>query len=148
MLQKCQIRSTRPSAVQRKACNFQRKGLKISPRGILCIGKGRSNQRAIVFKHTAKLDKGFLGVRHNVQCIGDNDNIKGLVSIRQMEHILHGKIQLGGKIAPLCLRNHRCGDVGSLNVVGRTQEMLCHLPCAGGYLQNGFVPHSRAKQRI
>ena len=32
--------------------------------------------------------------------------------------------------------------------VGRTQEMLCHLPCAGGYLQNGFVPHSRAKQRI
>ena len=44
------------------------------------------------------------------------------------------------------LRNHRCGDVGSLNVVGRTQEMLCHLPCAGGYLQNGFVPHSRAKR--
>lgn len=134
--------------MQRKACNFQRKGLKISPRGILCIGKGRSNQRAIVFKHTAKLDKGFLRVRHNVQCIGDNDNIKGLVSIRQMEHILHGKIQLGGKITPLCLRNHRCGGVGSLNVVGRTQEMLCHLPCAGGYLQNGFVPHSRAKQCI
>ena len=25
----------------------------------------------------------------NVQCIADNDNIKGLVSIRQMEHILH-----------------------------------------------------------
>lgn len=66
------------------------------------MGKGRSNQRAIVFKHTTKLDKGFLRVRHNVQCIGDNDNIKGLVSIRQMEHILHGKIQLGGKITPLC----------------------------------------------
>lgn len=96
------------------------------------MGKGRSNQRAIVFKHTAKLDKGFLRVRHNVQCIGDNDNIKGLVSIRQMEHILHGKIQLGGKITPLCLRNHRCGGVGSLNVVGRTQEMFCHLPCANG----------------
>ena len=112
------------------------------------MGKGRSNQRAIVFKHTAKLDKGFLRVRHNVQCIGDNDNIKGLVSIRQMEHILHGKIQLGGKITLLCLRNHRCGGVGSLNVVGRTQEMFCHLPCAGGYLQNGFVPHSRAKQCI
>lgn len=92
------------------------------------MGKGRSNQRAIVFKYTAKLDKGFLRVRHNVQCIGDNDNIKGLVSIRQMKHILHGKIQLGGKITPLCLRNHRCGGVGSLNVVGRTQEMFCHLP--------------------
>lgn len=61
------------------------------------MGKGRSNQRAIVFKHTAKLDKGFLRVRHNVQCIGDNDNIKGLVSIRQMEHILHGKYSLEEK---------------------------------------------------
>ena len=112
------------------------------------MGKGRRNQHAIVFKHTAKLGEGSLRMRYNVQRIGDNDNIKGLVSIRQMEHILHGKIQLGGKITPLCLRNHRCGGIGSLNVIGRTQEMLCHLPCAGGYLQNGFVPHSRAKQRI
>lgn len=75
--------------MQRKASNFQRKGLKLSPRGILCMGKGWRNQRAIVFKHTAKLGECFLGVRHNVQCIGDNNNIKGLVSIRQMEHILH-----------------------------------------------------------
>ncbi len=72
------------------------------------MGKGRRNQHAIVFKHTAKLGEGSLRMRYNV-AHWNNDNIKGLVSIRQMEHILHGKIQLGGKITPLCLRNHRCG---------------------------------------
>ena len=85
-----------------------------------------------------KLDKGFLRVRLNVQCIGDNDNIKGLVSIRRWNISCTEKCSLEEKITPLCLRNHRCGGVGSLNVVGRTQEMLCHLPCAGGYLQNGL----------
>ena len=38
--------------------------------------------------------------------------------------------------------------VSFVEAVRKINRMLCHLPCAGGYLQNGFVPHSRAKQRI
>ena len=54
------------------------------------------------------------------------------------------------ELAGICQRTFDRGGnvVIPAFAVGRTQEMLCHLPCAGGYLQNGFVPHSRAKQRI
>ncbi len=99
--------------------------------------------------NTAKLGKCFLRMRYNVQCIGNNDNIKGLVSIRQMEHILHGKIQLEEK-----LPRFACAIIAAEASVASMwsaehRRCFCHLPCAGGYLpQNGFVPHSRAKQRI
>ncbi|MBD4336934.1 hypothetical protein GUH15_12880, partial [Xanthomonas citri pv. citri] len=54
------------------------------------------------------------------------------------------------ELAGICQRTFDRGGnvVIPAFAVGRTQEMLCHLPCAGGYLQNGFVPHSRAKQCI
>ena len=58
------------------------------------MGEGRRNQHAVVLQHPLDLSKGFLRLRHDMQGVGHDHYIKGLVRIGQAEHILHGKVQL------------------------------------------------------
>ena len=112
------------------------------------MGKGRRNQHAIVFQHPANLGKGFLRLRHDMQCVGHDHHIEGLVRIGQVEHILHRKVQLCRLIIPLCFKNHLRGGIRRLDVRRRIYDVLCDQPRAGCQFQHRFGFHDWPEQRI
>ena len=112
------------------------------------MGEGRRNQHAIVFQHPADLGKGFLRLRHDVQRVGHDHHVEGLLRIGQAEHILHGKVQLCRAIIPLCLGDHLCGGVRRLDVCRRIYDVFCDQSRAGSKLQHRLVPHDRPDQLI
>ena len=83
--------------------------------------------------------KGFLRLRHNVQRVGHDHHIKGLVRIGQAEHILHGEVQLGRAVIPLCLGDHLRGGVRRLDVCRRVHDVFCNQSRAGRQLQHRFM---------
>ena len=58
------------------------------------MGECRRNEHAVILQHPANFNKGFLRLRYDVQRVGHDRHIEGLIRIRQVEHILHGKVQL------------------------------------------------------
>ena len=78
-----------------------------------------------------------------MQSIGHDHHIERLVGVRQMEHILHRKMEFRRFHALFRLLDHLLGCVGSFNMVSRADDMLGNQPCAGGKLQHLLVPHHR-----
>ena len=134
--------------MQRKACQLHKKCFDLSKESVICVGKGRRNQHAVVLQHATNFREGFLRFRYNVQRIDHDHHIEGLVSIGQMEHILHRKIEFRRFYALFCLLDHLLGCVGSFNMVSRANDMFGNQPCAGRQLQHGFLPHHRAQQFV
>ena len=112
------------------------------------MGEGRRNEHAIVLQHPMNLGKGFLRLRHDVQRIGHNYRIEGLVRIGQAEHILHRKVQLCRLIVSLCLSDHLRRGVRRLDVCRRVHDVLRNQSRAGSKLQHRLVPHDRPDQLI
>ena len=83
-----------------------------------------------------------------MQRIGHDDHVKAFVGIRQVEHILHRKIELRRFYALFCLLNHLLGCVGSFNMVSRADDIFGDQPRAGRQFQHGFVPHHGAQQLV
>ena len=112
------------------------------------MGEGRRDERAVVFQYPFYLLQGFLRLRHDMQRVGHDHHIKGLVRIGQAEHILHGEVQLGRAVIPLRLGDHLRGGVRRLDVCRCVYDMLCNQPRAGSKLQHRLVPHDWPDQRI
>ena len=112
------------------------------------MGKGRRNQHAVILQNPLDFLQGFLRLRHDMQCVGYDHHIEGLVRIGQAEHILHRKVQLCRLIIPLCFKNHLRGGVRRLDVRRRIHDVLCDQPRAGRQFQHRFGFHHRPDQRI
>ena len=111
------------------------------------MGKGGRHQHAVVLQHPADLGKGFLRLRHDVQCVGYDHHVEGLIRIGQTEHILHRKVQLCRLIIPLGFDNHLRGGVRRLDVRRRVYDVLRDQPRAGRQLQHRFCFHHRPDVR-
>ena len=112
------------------------------------MGKGGRNEHAVVLQHPFDLGKGFLRLRHDVQSVGHNHHVEGLIRIRQVEHILHGKMQLRRVVIPPCFKNHLRGGVRRLDVRCRVHNVLCDQPCASCQIQHRLGFHDRPDQLI
>lgn len=112
------------------------------------MGEGRRDERAVVFQYPFYLLQGFFRLRHDMQRVGHDHHIKGLVRIGQAEHILHGKVQLRRVIVPFRFCDHFCGGVRRLDVRRRVYDVFCDQPRAGGQLQPRLVPHDWLDQLI
>ena len=112
------------------------------------MGEGGRDEHAVLFQHPMNLGKGFLRLRHNVQCVGHDNHVEGLLRIGQAEHILHGKMQLCRAVILLCLGDHLRRGVRRLNVRRRVHDVLCDQPCAGSKLQHRLGFYNRPDQRI
>ena len=112
------------------------------------MGKGRRNEHAVILQNPADLGKGFLRLRHDVQRVGHDHHVEGLVRIRQAEHILHRKVQLRRLITPLCFKNHLRRCVRGLDMRRRIHDVLCDQPRAACQLQHRLGFHHRLDQLI
>jgi len=83
-----------------------------------------------------------------MQCVGHDHHIKGLIRIRQAEHILHRKVQLGRAVITLGLGDHLCGGVRRLDVRRRAHDVFCDQSRAGSKLQHRFGFHDRPEESI
>jgi len=112
------------------------------------MGEGRRNQHAVILQNPLDFLQGFLRLWHDMQCVGHDHHIKGLVRVGQAEHILHGKVQLCRAIIPLCLSDHLRGGIRRLDVCRRIYDVFCNQSRAGGQLQHRFGFHHRPDQCI
>ena len=112
------------------------------------MGEGRRNEHAVLFQHPLDFLQSFFRLRHDVQRIGHDHHIKGLIRIGQAEHILHGKVQLGRVVITLGLGNHLRGGIRRLDVRCRVHNVLCNQSRAGRQLQHRFGFHHRPDQLI
>jgi len=112
------------------------------------MGKGRGNEHAVILQHPADLGKGLLRLRDDVQRIGYDHHIKGLVRIGQAEHIPHRKVQLCGAVVPLRLSDHFLGGVRHLDVTCRTHDIFGDQPGPGGKFQHRSGFYNRSDQFI
>ena len=103
------------------------------------MGEGRRNQHAVIPQYTMDLGKGFLRLRYDVQGVGHDHHLEGLVRIGQTEHIPHRKVQLGRVIIPLCLGDHLHGGVRRLDMRRRVYDVFSNQTRAGGKLQHCFA---------
>ena len=87
-------------------------------------------------------------MRHDVQRIGHNHNVKGLGRIGQAKHILHRKIQLCRAVIPLGFGNHFRRSIRRFDMLCRADDVLHDQPRAGGKLQNRFGFHNRSNQLV
>ena len=92
--------------------------------------------------------QGFFRLRHDMQRVGHDHYIKGLVRIGQAEHILHGEVQLGRAVIPLRLGDHLRRGVRRLDVRRRVYDVFCDQSRAGRQLQHRFMPHNWPDQLI
>ena len=146
--QEAQVFLARPPAVEREACQLHEKGFDLAGKRVPCVGKGRRNQHTIIFQYPLDFLQGFLRLRHDMQCVGHDHRVEGLVRIRQAEHILHRKVQLRRSVVPLCLGDHLRGGVRRLDVRRRVYDVPCDQSRAGSKLQHRLVPHDRPDQLI
>ena len=112
------------------------------------MGEGRRDEHSVILQHPADLGKGLLRLRHDVQRVGHDHYIKGLIRIGQAEHILHGKVQLRRSVVPFCLGNHLRGGIRRLDVCRRVYDVFCDQSRAGSKLQHSFGFYNRPEQRI
>ena len=112
------------------------------------MGESGGNQYTVILQHPSDLQKGFFRLGYNMQGIGHDHNIEGLIGIRQMKHILHRKIQLRPTVLPFGLRNHFRGSIRGLDMLRLSHNMLGNHSGAGGQLQHRFVFYHRSDQRI
>ena len=112
------------------------------------MGEGRRDERAVVFQYPFYLLQGFFRLRHDMQRVGHDHYIKGLVRIGQAEHILHGEVQLGRAVIPLRLGDHLRRGVRRLDVCRRVHDVFCNQSRAGGQLQHRLGFHLRSDQFI
>ena len=137
--QEAQVFLARPLAVERKARQLHEKCPDLAGKRVSRMGKGGRDEHAVVLQHPADLGKGFLRLRHDVQRVGHDHHIEGLVRIGQAEHILHGKVQLCRAVIPLCLGDHLRRGVRRLDVRRRVHDVFCDQSRAGSQLQHRFV---------
>ena len=81
-----------------------------------------------VFQYPFYLLQGFFRLRHDMQRVGHDHYIKGLVRIGQAEHILHGEVQLGRAVIPLRLGDHLRRGVRRLDVCRRVHDVFAINP--------------------
>ena len=112
------------------------------------MGKGGCDEHTVVLQHPADLGKGLLRLRHDMQCVGHDHHIKGLVRIGQAEHILHGEVQLGRAGISLCLGDHLRRGVRRLDVRRRVYDVFCDQSRAGRQLQHRLGFYNRPDQLI
>ena len=148
MPQEAQVFLARPLAVEGKACQLHEKGFDLAGKRVSRVGEGRRNQHAIIFQYPFYLLQGVLRLRHDVQRVGHDHYIKGLVRIGQAEHILHGEVQLGRAAIPLRLGDHLRGGIRRLDVRRRVYDVFCDQSRAGGQLQHRFCFHHRPDELI
>ena len=131
-----------------EACHLHEKCPDLAENRILRVGEGGRDEHAVILQNPADLGKGLLRLRHNVQCVGHDHHVEGLVCIGQAEHILHRKVQLCRAVIPLRLCDHLRRDVCRLDVRRRVHDLLCDQPRAGCQLQHRFGFHRRPDQLI
>ena len=90
------------------------------------MGEGRRDQHAVIPQYTMNLGKGFLRLRYDVQGVGHDHHLEGLVRIGQTEHILHRKVQLGRVIPAFCLPNHFGRGIACLDMRRRVYNVFCN----------------------
>ena len=112
------------------------------------MGEGGGCQHAVVLQHPPDLPQRHLRLGNDVQRVGYDHHVKGLIRVGQVEHILHGDVQLCRVVLPLRLRDHLLGGVRRLDVLRRADDVLGDQPCARGQLQYRLVPHHRAEQVV
>ena len=112
------------------------------------MGECRRNQHAVILQNPLDFLQGFLRLRHDVQRVGHNHHVEGLLRIGQAEHFLHGEVQLGRAIIPLCLGDHLRRGVRRLDMCHRIHDVLCNQSRAGSKLQYRLMPHDRPDQLI
>ena len=109
------------------------------------MGESGGNEQPIVLQHAAGLGQRFFRLGNDVQRVGYDSHIKGVVRVWEMKHILHGEVELGGAVGQM---NHFLRGVRCLDLLRGVYDVTCDKPRAGGQLQHGFVPDSGADQLI
>ena len=67
--------------VEREACQLHEKGFDLAGKRISRVGKGGRDEHTVVLQHPADLGKGFLRLLLNVQRVGHDHHVEGLLHI-------------------------------------------------------------------
>ena len=137
-----------PVSVEREACQLHEKCSDLAGKRVPCMGEGRRDEHTVILQHPLDFLQGFLRLRHDVQCVGHDHHIKGLIRIGQAEHILHGEVQLCRSVIPLCFGDHLRGGVRRLDVRRRVYDVFCDQSRAGRKLQHRLGFYNRPDQCI
>ena len=73
---------------------------------VVGMSEGRRDQHAVILQHPVYFCQRFFRFRYDMQGVGYDDDIEGLSSIGQAEHILHRKMELRRLNSLFCLPDH------------------------------------------
>lgn len=104
----------------------------------LMIHKVRCYQDSARPQHSPNLPQGCFRVRHHMQRIGNEHDIKGSIRVRQCRGIRHFKGQVFRAGSFFRFPDHAFRIVGRHHALCRIGHMLCQQPRPGGDFQHFF----------
>ena len=144
LLKKLKVAFRRPAVIERKPGQLQKECADFTEEAVAQMRKRRGDEHAVVPQHAANLSQRLF--RLDVQRVGDDHHVKGFVGIREVEHILHGEVQLARRIVAPCLRDHLRRLIRGLDGARYARDLARDQPRARRQLQHILVLHGVVHQ--